>query len=202
MNDKQAPCETVIYIHGFLSSPKSYKAQVTRRWLELTNPTVSYLCPSLTPYPEQTRQALCELVKGCTGAVYLIGSSLGGYWASYLAERYNLPAVIVNPSVAPDKMMPSYLNQQLSNYSSDQSYWLEAHHIDELKACDAPELQKNNNYWLLVQTGDEVLDYRAAVAKYQGCKQTVEVGGDHSFQGFERFLPDILTFFRSFRVGS
>ena len=121
-----------------------------------------------------------------------MGSSLGGYWATWLAERYDLPAVLINPSVAPYEFMPAYLEVDLKSYHTDDSYRLEPRHIADMQAANVPVLRPNN-YWLLAQTGDEVLDYRAAVAKYQGCKQTIESGGDHAFVGFESHLPDLLS---------
>src|SRR5690606_15490663 len=91
--------------------------------------------------------------------------------------------------------MPAYLEVDLKSHHTDDSYRLHAAHIDEIIAADVPVTRKSN-YWLLVQTGDETLDYRQAVQKYAGCKQTVEQGGDHAFQGFERYLQDCIEFFQ------
>jgi uncharacterized protein len=123
-----------------------------------------------------------------------MGRSLGGFWATWLAEKYNLPAVLINPAVKPQEFMPGYLEVDLKSYHTDDSYRLRAQHIDEIIAVDVP-VTRLSNYWLLVQKGDETLDYRRAVQKYAGCKQTIEDGGDHSFQGFERFFDDCMTFF-------
>lgn len=186
----------LLYIHGFLSSPLSLKAQQTAQWLAAVHPEIDFLCPQLTPYPAQTRDFLDSLVESrLSEPVYLMGSSLGGFWATWLAEKYNLRAVLINPAVRPQDFMPAYLEVDLKSYHTDDSYRLSAHHIDEAKAVDVPVLHPHN-YWLLVQTGDETLDYRRAVQKYHGCKQTIEEGGDHSFRGFERFLDDCMTFFK------
>jgi predicted esterase YcpF (UPF0227 family) len=85
---------------------------------------------------------------------------------------------------------------ELKSYHTDDVYRLHAHHVDEIKTVDV-QPQRLDNYWLLVQTGDETLDYRQAVKKYAGCKQTVEEGGDHAFQGFERYLESGLEFLRA-----
>lgn len=184
----------LLYIHGFLSSPQSFKACLVQQWLAANHREIAYHCPQLTPYPEQTRQQLEQLVESLLPQpVYIIGSSLGGFWASWLVEKYNLRALLINPSVRPYDFMPSCLGVELKSYHSEEKYYLTEQHIAEIKQYDiAP--QRKDNYWLLVQTGDEVLDYRQAVAKYAASKQTLEQGGDHSFQQFERYLQTGLDF--------
>tara|TARA_B100000809_G_C15103128_1_gene517695 strand:+ start:489 stop:1082 length:594 start_codon:yes stop_codon:yes gene_type:complete len=185
----------LIYIHGFLSSPQSYKAQQVGALLGAQRPDISYHCPHLTPYPAEVQRQLETLVESLLPQpVYLLGSSLGGYWCTYLAEKYDLPAVLINPSVRPYEMMLDYLEQPLKSYYSDQVYTLSAVHVDEIKAVDTPLITRPENYWLMAQTADETLDYRQAVEKYSACKQWVEEGGDHSFQNFERHIPSILEF--------
>lgn len=186
----------LLYIHGFLSSPFSFKARQTGEWLTTTYPGIDFYCPQLPPYPAQTQAILESLVERLLPQpVYLMGSSLGGFWATWLAEKYNLRAVLINPAVSPQNFMPGYLEVDLKSYHTDDSYRLSAGHIDEIIAVDVPPT-RIANYWLLVQTGDETLDYRLAVQKYAGCKQTVEEGGDHAFQGFERYLPSCINFFQ------
>jgi hypothetical protein len=185
----------LIYIHGFLSSPLSHKAQQAKQWLQQHRPGLNFHCPHLSPYPQQTRLELEALVEFLQPSpIYLMGSSLGGYWATWLAENYDLRAVLINPSVHPWEFMPDYLEVDLKGYHTDDSYRLQARHLEEVKAAYVDPLTHLDNYWLLVQTGDETLDYRQAVARYRGCRQTVEPGGDHGFQGFERWLPDIVDF--------
>src|SRR5690606_10584436 len=154
-----------------------------------------FLCPHLTPYPEPTRALLEQLVEArLPDPIYLMGSSLGGFWATWLAEKYNLPTVLVNPAVRPWDFMPDYLAVDLKGYHTDDSYRLEMHHLDQIKAVDVPRPGRPENYWLLVQTGDETLDYRQAVNKYCGARQTIEPGGNHAFEGFERFIPEAIAF--------
>lgn len=184
----------IIYIHGFLSSPLSWKARQVARWLAERRPDIRYHCPHLTPYPRQTQLALEALVESLLPEpVGLIGSSLGGYWATWLTEKYDLRTLLVNPAVRPWEFMPGYLEVDLKSYHTDDSYRLKASHLDEIKTCEVA-IQNHNNYWLLAQTGDETLDYTQAVAKYGGCKQTIEQGGDHGFQGFERYLEEGIEF--------
>ncbi len=190
----------LLYIHGFLSSPLSFKAQQTQAWLAVNYPEIDYYCPQLSPYPAQTCQVLEQLVESLLPqSIYLMGSSLGGFWVTWLAEKYNLRALLINPAVSPQHFMPNYLGMELKSYHTQDTYLLGQQHIDEITQLDI-QPQRLKNYWLLVQTGDETLDYRHAVEKYAGCKQTVEEGGDHAFKGFERYLESGLDFLRSKKI--
>ena len=187
----------LLYIHGFLSSPLSFKAQQTQAWLAANHPEIDYHCPQLSPYPAQTQRLLEDLVESLLPEpVYLMGSSLGGFWATWLAEKYNVRALLINPAVRPQEFMPKYVGIELKSYHTDDIYHLHTRHVDEIESVDVQPCRLDN-YWLLVQTGDETLDYRRAVQKYAGCKQTIEEGGDHSFQGFERYFESGLKFLRS-----
>lgn len=189
--------QTLIYLHGFLSSPGSIKAQQTKIWLHRHRPEINYLCPSLSPYPEETQQQLDQLVTRLdveSRSVGLVGSSLGGFWATYLVETYGMKAVVINPSVRPYDMVNELLGQTLKNFYSGDEYQMQPQHADFFKSVDFPTLEARENYWLLAQTGDEVLDYRLAEAKYQGCEITIEQGGDHSFQGYKKKLPEVIQF--------
>lgn len=193
---------SLLYIHGFLSSPLSAKAQQVKQWLTLNRPDISYHCPQLPPYPNQCISILDGLVEGIIDKgqgknkkIYLMGSSLGGFWATWLAERYQLKAVLINPAVDIEALMPDYIDIELKNYHHSDSYRLVEQDFKDLLSCQVGKLKVLKNYWLLAQTGDETLDYRLAVERYHGCHQTIERGGDHSFSEFERFIPQALRFF-------
>jgi len=185
----------LIYIHGFLSSPASHKALQVKHWLAEHRPDVSYHCPALSAYPQSVRETLEALVVSLQGEdIYLMGSSLGGFWSTWLAEQYNVPAILINPAVKPSMLLPEYLGIELKNYHTDETYRLSQDDMTALRAVDIAEPQRPDNYWLLAQTGDETLDYREAVEKYRLSKQTIEEGGDHSFQDFENWIPETLRF--------
>ncbi len=190
---------SLIYIHGFLSSPMSHKAQVTKSWLETNRPEVEFFAPKLPPYPEETGRILQDRVESLTGPIYLMGSSLGGFWATFLAEKYDLPVIVVNPACKPQTLLPDYVGKPLQNYHTQDTYELASHHIAELEAFDVA-VSRTNNYWLMAQTNDETLDYRQAVEKYQRARQLIEEGGNHSFEGFETHLSDCMKFFDQFYV--
>lgn len=189
---------TLLYIHGFLSSPKSAKAQATQSWLRYHRPQWQYQCPFLSSYPGEAQAALDGLVTQLDGEeIYLVGSSLGGFWATYLTERYGFRSVLINPAVHPQLRFADLVGQTLDNYHTGEPCILRQQDIDQLALCDPLSINNPDLYWLMVQTGDEVLDYRDAVARYQGCRQTVESGGDHSFVGYDSWLAEVVAFFET-----
>jgi len=185
----------VLYIHGFLSSPLSFKAQQIKEYCAQLHPPMDFACPALPTAPAQVMTILNKVVEDNQDqTIGMIGSSMGGYYATYLSQRYQLPAVLINPAVRPYTLMEKYLHQDLKNYHTEEVSRLNEQHVQELHALEINRLQYPALIWVLAQTGDETLDYRHAVARYQGCKQTIEQGGDHSFQGFNAYLPTIIEF--------
>ncbi|WP_237057189.1 YqiA/YcfP family alpha/beta fold hydrolase [Microbulbifer sediminum] len=193
----------LLYLHGFLSSPQSYKCRLLEEWLVRERPHISFRAPLVSPHPAVASAELEAIVDECKDAtIGLVGSSMGGFYASLLAERHGLRAVVVNPAVHPARFMPAYLGQQLAPYSGEpREYRLDAADVDNMRRLEA-ELQPplRGRYWLLAQRGDETLDCREAEAFYRGHRQTVESGGDHAFQGFERYCEAIVDFL--FTAGS
>lgn len=188
---------TVVYLHGFLSSSASKKARVTDSWFAKNQPSWRFLCPDLPSSPYLTKQALDELFKDdeLQQDVFLIGSSLGGFWATYIAEQKSFPTVLINPAVSPQERFQPMLGQPLKHYHTGEEVRLQERDFEALKACDTKLIHRHDNFWLLAQEGDEVLDYQLAVSRYQGCRQSIESGGSHEFDGYEAWLPEILQFF-------
>ncbi len=189
----------LVYIHGFLSSPESHKALQLKRWLEEERSDIDYHCPALSAYPGEVQRDLEGLIESLLPEpIYLMGSSMGGFWATWLAEKYDLPAILINPAVKPTGLMPSYVGVELKNYHTDDTYILGNKDIEALAALELAEPKRPENYCLLVQSGDETLDYRQAVNYYNASKQLLEEGGDHGFQGFERHIPSSVAFCDTF----
>lgn len=186
---------SLVYLHGFLSSPLSIKAQTTNAWLKEHHPDWQFHCPSLPSSPALTKQAVDECFSQLdprqTG---VIGSSMGGFWATYICERYAIPTVLINPAVSPHVRFRHLVGTSMKNYYTTEICTLQDTDNEVLEACDQTTIRDADLYWLLVQTKDEVLDYRLAVERYRGVQQAVEEGGSHAFDGYEARLPDIIEF--------
>ncbi len=183
----------LIYLHGFNSTPGSHKAQVLKHYLEERNLGDQYSCPALPHRPMRAIAVVeAEIAKHPRESITLIGSSLGGFYSTYLAERHDLRAVLINPAVCPHEGLRAYLGVQRNLYTYRQ-YELTEEHLRQWEKLYLPSVHAQR-YLLLVETGDEVLDYREAVKKYQGARQIVIAGGDHSLASFPEHIPLILGF--------
>jgi len=191
--------KNILYIHGFNSSPQSLKAEQTKAYLAINHPEVVFHCPQLATSPQAAIRQLEDIIQQVAdnSTWSFIGSSLGGYFASYLAEKHQQLAVLINPAIKPFELLDDYIGQQENPYTGI-IYHVTKLHITELKAMEpsAPKFdsQQKNNTLIMVQTGDEVLDYQQAIEKYQHCRLIVEQGGDHSFINFDKKLPTIADF--------
>lgn len=178
-------------MHGFNSAPQSFKARLIGERMRALGRAHEYRVPALPYQPSAAMALLCGIAERHPDAA-LIGSSLGGYYATWLAERYALRAVLVNPAVRPFDLLQGYLGVQTNLYTGEQ-YELTPQHIGELKAFDVATITPQR-YQLITRTGDEVLDYRDGVAKYRGARQCVIPGGDHGFSDFGNYLDKVLQF--------
>ncbi len=154
------------------------------------------ICPQLPASPATAIALADSIIRekvGAGGTATLVGSSLGGYYATHLAEKHRLKAVLVNPAVVAAIQLEPYLGPQTWLYSGEP-FEFTRQHIDELRALEIPVLADPSRYWLLVEEGDETLDYRQAVDRYAGARQTVLPGGDHSFTRWDDYLDEILAF--------
>jgi predicted esterase YcpF (UPF0227 family) len=153
------------------------------------------LCPQIPVVPEQARLFLEQLVENTlmTHRLNFAGSSLGGYYATYLAEKYSAKAVLINPSVKPYQTLQAYLGE--NKFYFEEGCWdFNESHIQQLKDMDFENITRAERYLVLLQTGDETLDYREAELKYKNSHCIIEQGGDHAFTGFERYIPQIMQF--------
>jgi len=182
----------VIYLHGFNSSPASLKARLFADYCASCG--IDTLIPALSPDPGAALAALEKLVVKTPRPALLVGSSLGGYYATCLAERHGLKAALVNPAVAPFEHLGSEFLGPHCNPHTGEVFIFTVAHVEALRRMQVPEISEPARYLLLVQTADEVLDYRRALRFYSGCEQLVQVGGNHAFEDFAAVLPRILRF--------
>lgn len=188
----------LIYIHGFNSSPESYKASLLRSFADKINMPDVLEVPALSYDPAIAMDQLVSIVhkyqqKQGMRPLCFIGSSLGGYYATWLAEKFDSRVVLINPAVRPFELFEDFLGYNKNIYSGEE-YMLTMDHVIQLKEYDIKKISKPDRYLLMLQTGDEVLDYKQALEKYAAVPSIVEEGGGHEFAGFDRHLETVLAF--------
>ena len=184
----------ILYLHGFCSSPESWKATLLGDAMRARGLADRFFCPALSPVPNEAIAQAENILRSQNGPLTLIGSSLGGFYSTYLAEKHDLRAALINPAVVAPLSLNAYIGTQ-TNLHTGETFEFTAGHIEQLRALECSAITPER-YLLLVETGDEVLDYRQAVARYAGCRQEIFPGGDHSFTRFPDLLPQLFEFCR------
>jgi len=185
----------LVYLHGFNSSPASHKAQLMKTFMESRGLGSRYAVPALMDTPEAAMQAIEQALAGRDPrGVTFIGSSLGGFYATYLVEKLGCRAVLINPAITPHIGLEAYLGTQ-KNLHTGAAYELTRAHLEGWRRLQVERIDPEK-YLLLLETGDEVLDWRAAARKYEGARTVVRDGGDHSLQCFPEMMPRIVEFAR------
>ena len=183
----------LVYLHGFDSSPASHKAQVMKQAMEGRGLGGLYACPALPDRPAEAMRAIEFVIAGRDAAqITFLGSSLGGFYATCLAERLGCRAVLINPAVNPHLGLEAYLGMQ-KNLHTGEPYELTRAHLEGWRALRVERIDPER-YLLLLETGDEVLDWREAVRRYEGARMVIRQGGDHSLQSFPEHIGRILAF--------
>jgi predicted esterase YcpF (UPF0227 family) len=182
----------IVYIHGFLSSPQSLKARQTLEWVRRMRPDLRVHAPALPIDPVPALSELEAIIESCAEAPGLIGSSLGGFYANILAARHGLRAVLVNPAVHPHLVLRHYLGLQRNHYTGLVSAVTEGHFrwLEHMEA--RPPFPAR--LWVLLETGDETLDYRLAEKFYADSHLDIAPGGSHAYEAFLKKLPAIVEF--------
>lgn len=183
---------SILYIHGLNSSPASIKASQLLKVAEHCGISAQLRVPALHHHPHQAMAQL-ETAIAALGRPLLVGSSLGGYYATHLAERHDLNALLINPAVRPHLLFDGREAEQ-TNFYSGETWLLTQDHIAALAELETPEPRDAARYRVWLQTADETLDYRQAERYYAGCNLDIREGGDHGYQGFAQRIPEILTF--------
>ncbi|SAK48756.1 esterase [Caballeronia arationis] len=184
----------ILYLHGFRSSPQSFKARVMRARLAELGRLDEWQCPMLPVSPRDAIELAETLTHGvAAGDVTVIGSSLGGYYATYLAEKHGWRAVLLNPAVVPQRDLSHYLGEQ-PLWHGGGSVVVTPGHLDELRALSVESVTRPERYYLIAATGDEVLDYRTMLDHYPNVRTTLIQGGDHAISDFPKYLDQVIAF--------
>ena len=187
---------TLVYLHGFNSAPQSVKGQMLARAAAALPDPPRFHLPQLPHRPAQAMREVCEWIERQglpPNELAVIGSSLGGFYATHLAEKYGARAIVINPAIRPHEDLRPYLGRQRNLYTGEE-YDVTPAHFAELAALEVPRITRPERYFLLVRTGDELLDWREAIVVYAGAHQYVKGGGDHGWIDFDAETLSVLRF--------
>ncbi len=189
------PVTRLLYLHGFRSSPQSAKARLTAAWIARHRPEVEWLCPQLPPSPREAMQLVQDGVADWPAATTgVIGSSLGGFYATAVAERLGCRAVLLNPAVDPARDLTSYIGE-ITAWHSDERFFFKPEFIAELRQIAPPSLTNLQRYLAIIAKGDEVLSWVEMSERYAGCRVDLLEGSDHALSDYETaHLPEVTAF--------
>ncbi len=187
----------LLYLHGFRSSPHSAKARMMASRIAQDHPRVTWWCPQLPPSP---RAAMDMVMQGIAcwpaASTAVVGSSLGGFYATWVAERLGCKAALLNPAVDPARDLAHYIGEQTSWHDPQERFFFEPGFVDELRALQCDGLARLRNYYALIAKGDEVLDWREMLARYPGASVKLLEGGDHALSDFDVHINGVLEFLK------
>ncbi len=189
------PATHLLYLHGFRSSPQSAKARLTAARVRELDPGVHWWCPQLPPSPRAAAALIERGIAGWPAArMAVIGSSLGGFYATWVAERQRCRAVVLNPAVDPARDLARHIGEQTAWHDPSVHFDFRPEYVGELRALDAGPLADPARYLAVIAKGDELLDWREMSARYAGANQRLLEGGDHALSDFGSLLDDVLAF--------
>jgi predicted esterase YcpF (UPF0227 family) len=187
----------LLYLHGFRSSPKSFKAQRLQAWLAAHRPEVHWWCPQLPASPRAAMSLLHEGISAWPAKhSAVLGSSLGGFYATVVAEATGWPAVLVNPAVDPARDLAAHVGELSSYHTPEEHFFFRSEYVDELRAMTPRSITWPQRYFTIIAKGDEVLDWREMSARYALTQMRLLEGGDHALSDFDTHLPHLLRFLR------
>ncbi len=185
----------LLYLHGFRSSPQSAKARQFGALVRQQHPDVVWWCPQLPPSPREAMQMVSEGIAGWPRhALAVTGSSLGGFYATHVAETWGCKAVLLNPAVNPARDLAKYIGEQTAWHDPNERFFFEPRFVDELRALAHGPVAQPENYFAVIARGDEVLDWREMTGRYPGARIKLLEGGDHALSDFEFHLPEVMDF--------
>jgi hypothetical protein len=189
------PTTHLLYLHGFRSSPQSTKARMVRQRVAARHPGVTLWCPQLPPSP---RDAMALVMQGVAhwprATMAVAGSSLGGFYATWVAEQTGCRAVLLNPAVHPARDLAQYIGEQSAWHDPNERFFFAPEFVDELRTLDAGPPCQPANYFAVIAKGDELLDWRVMAQRYVGARIKLLEGSDHALSDFEAHMDDVFDF--------
>ena len=195
LNTPQPSITHVLYLHGFRSSPLSTKARQVASLMASRFPHILWWCPQLPPSPKAAAALITEgTAHWPEQRMAVIGSSLGGFYATWLAAQRDCKAALLNPAIDPARDLAKYIGEQTAWHDPAERFDFAPEFVDELRALEVGPLPHPERVWALIAKGDEVLDWREMTARYPNSPQVVMEGGDHAISNFAHYLPELLEF--------
>ena len=189
------PVTHLLYLHGFRSSPRSAKAEKMAAAVKARHPAVHWWCPQLPPSPHETMALLMAGIQSWPKeSMAVVGSSLGGFYATWIAARTGCPAVLLNPAIDPARDLARYIGEQTAWHDPLQTFFFRPEYVQELRDLQAGPLPHPERFYALIAKGDEVLDWREMSARYAGAQGRLLEGGDHALSDFDTHLDPVLAF--------
>jgi uncharacterized protein len=189
------PATHLLYLHGFRSSPQSAKARQVAARVRERHPQVTWWCPQL---PASPRAAIELLMKGTAGwpreTMAVMGSSLGGFYATCVAEATGCRAVLLNPAIHPARDLAKYIGEQTAWHDPNEHFFFEPRFVDELRALETGPVAHPESYFAVIAKGDEVLDWREMTGRYPGARIKLLEGSDHALSDFDLHIDEVFTF--------
>ena len=187
----------LVYLHGFRSSPNSTKAVMTGeavRALSTSDNTYEWYCPQLLASPKESIDMVVKYInQSKADRIVIIGSSLGGFYTNYLAEKYQCKGIALNPAVYAARELEPHVGM-MTAYDSEEPFDFKAEYIDELRALQVNGITDSNRYFLIAAKGDELLDWKEMAAFYPDAKQLILEGSDHGISEYADHLPTVIEF--------
>ena len=185
----------LLYLHGFRSSPRSFKAQRMAARIAERHPAVTWWCPQLPPSPQA---AIAQLRAGIAGwpreRMAVVGSSLGGFYATWVAEETGCKAVLLNPAIDPARDLARHIGEQTAWHDPGEHFFFAPEYVDELRALARGPVAHPERYFAVVAKGDEVLDWREMTGRYPGAKIKLLEGSDHALSDFDEHIDEVVEF--------
>lgn len=185
----------LLYLHGFRSSPASFKARRMAAWLAEHRPEVHWWCPQMPPSPAEAWALITQGITTWPRAdMAVVGSSLGGFYATAVAEATGCRAMLLNPAVDPARDLAKYVGELTQFHAPDEHFFFRPEYIDQLRALTVPTLTRPDRYGAVIAQGDEVLSWREMTGRYPGATVRLLPGSDHAISDFDDHLPFVLEF--------
>jgi uncharacterized protein len=185
----------LLYLHGFRSSPRSFKAQRMHAAVRERHPGVAWCCPQMPPSPRHAMALVREAIAGWPReSMAVVGSSLGGFYATCVAEATGCRAVLLNPAVDPARDLAGHIGEQTAWHDPGERFWFSPEYVEELRALQCGAIKDPAHYFAVIAKGDEVLDWREMTGRYRGARIKLLEGGDHALSDFDQHLQEILDF--------